>query len=112
MNRLIELSAIVLYLSLASIIASLLLMNAMDNFPVHHDGFTGKVALEHVAFWSVVVFGVCAVIMTFYGLAWFWRNIPLNSFSRNAMLLFLIVGFSWLAGLAIYFRERKRHSER
>jgi hypothetical protein len=109
MNRFIELSAIVLLGSIASMIASVLLLDALDHFPAHLGGFTsGKEVLEHIAFWSVVVFGVCAAIIWFYGLAWFWKNMPHHSFSRNAALLFLLVGFSWLAGLVIYFRERKR----
>jgi hypothetical protein len=109
MNRLIDLSAILLLWSIASMIASALLLDAIEHFPVRQDGLTnGQVVLENVGFWSVVVFGVCAAIIWFYGLAWFWRNMPLHSFPRNAALLLLLVGFSWLAGLVIYFRERKR----
>ena len=109
MNRLIELSAIVLLGSIVSMIASACMLDAADHFPALPGGFIGaKTVLENVAFCSVVVFGVCAAIIWFYGLAWFWRNMPHHSFSKNAALLLLLVGFSWLAGLVIYFRERKR----
>jgi hypothetical protein len=106
-RRLLDFCCVLQLLSILAMLFVVVCLGVIESISADHFR-TGERVLEQTGIYATVIFTASMVPLWLFACGRYWRTLEERSILRNSFYLLLLVGFSWLAGLAVYLRNRNR----